>query len=64
MLAYFTPYVALGDSVFIDLYPEDNAGATALAVAREDDPGAGSVAPVGQAWRAALEAANAVDADA
>src|SRR3954467_13502811 len=45
----FTSYVALGDSVSIDLYPALDAGEIDVAVALERDPGAGNVAPVGAA---------------
>ncbi len=49
MLAYFTQYVALGDSMSIDLYPALDAGEFDVAVALERDPAAGSVAPLGAA---------------
>src|SRR6476619_3387726 len=49
MLPYFTSYVALGDSVSIDLYPALDAGETDVAVALERDPTAGNVAPLGAA---------------
>ena len=49
MLPYFTQYVALGDSMSIDLYPALDAGETDVAVALERHPGAGSVAPLGAA---------------
>ena len=42
-------YVALGDSVSIDLYPALDAGETAVAVALERVPTAGAVAPIGAA---------------
>lgn len=42
-------YLALGDSVSIDLYPALDAGETDVAVALERRPGAGAVAPVGAA---------------
>ena len=45
----FTKYVALGDSVSIDLYPALDAGGTDVAVALERLPGVGSVAPIGAA---------------
>lgn len=45
----FVRYVALGDSVSIDLYPALDAGATDVAVALEGDTTAGSVAPLGAA---------------
>lgn len=49
MLPYFTHYVALGDSMSIDLYPALDAGEVDVAVALERDPSAGSVAPLGAA---------------
>jgi lysophospholipase L1-like esterase len=49
MLPYFTSYVALGDSMSIDLYPALDAGEIDVAVALERDPQAGSVAPLGAA---------------
>lgn len=49
MLPYFTSYIALGDSVSLDLYPALDAGETDVAVALERDPAAGSVAPIGAA---------------
>jgi lysophospholipase L1-like esterase len=49
MLPFFTEYVALGDSLSIDLYPALDAGEIDVAVALERDPGAGSVAPLGAA---------------
>jgi lysophospholipase L1-like esterase len=45
----FVEYVALGDSMSIDLYPALDAGETDVAVALERDPSAGSVAPLGAA---------------
>ena len=42
-------YIALGDSVSIDLYPALDAGETDVAVALERDPAAGPVAPLGAA---------------
>ncbi|MGH7619977.1 MAG: SGNH/GDSL hydrolase family protein [Gemmatimonadaceae bacterium] len=45
----FTRYVALGDSVSMDLYPALDAGETDVAVALERDPAAGRVAPLGAA---------------
>jgi hypothetical protein len=45
----FAHYVALGDSMSIDLYPALDAGETDVAVALERDPGAGQVAPLGAA---------------
>ena len=49
MLPYFTHFVALGDSVAIDLYPALDAGEIDVAVALERDPAAGNVAPLGAA---------------
>ena len=49
MLPYFTHYVALGDSMSIDLYPALDAGEIDVAVALERDPTAGTVAPLGAA---------------
>ena len=49
MLPYFTQYVALGDSISIDLYPALDAGEIDVAVALERDPEAGAVAPIGAA---------------
>jgi lysophospholipase L1-like esterase len=45
----FTAYVALGDSMSIDLYPALDAGETDVAVALERVPDAGAVAPLGAA---------------
>jgi len=45
----FTEYVALGDSMSIDLYPALDAGETDVAVALEWDASAGQVAPLGAA---------------
>jgi lysophospholipase L1-like esterase len=45
----FTSYVALGDSVSIDLYPALDAGEIDVAVALERVPSAGRVAPLGAA---------------
>ena len=45
----FTAYVALGDSMSIDLYPALDAGETDVAVALERVPEAGVVAPLGAA---------------
>lgn len=42
-------YLALGDSVSIDLYPALDAGETSVAVALERIPTAGDVAPIGAA---------------
>ena len=49
MQPYFTHYVALGDSMSIDLYPALDAGEIDVAVALERDPSAGTVAPLGAA---------------
>lgn len=46
---YPTKYVALGDSVSIDLYPALDAGEVDVAVALERVPTAGRVAPLGAA---------------
>lgn len=45
----FARYIALGDSVSIDLYPALDAGEVDVAVALERDPSAGRVAPLGAA---------------
>ena len=45
----FTRYVALGDSLSIDLYPALDAGAVDVAVALERLPSVGNVAPIGAA---------------
>jgi lysophospholipase L1-like esterase len=45
----FTEYIALGDSMSIDLYPALDAGETDVAVALEWDARAGKVAPLGAA---------------
>src|SRR5918992_2227441 len=45
----FLHYVALGDSMSIDLYPALDAGETDVAVALERDPTVGQVAPLGAA---------------
>ena len=47
--APFTAYVALGDSMSIDLYPALDAGEVDVAVALERVADAGSVAPLGAA---------------
>jgi lysophospholipase L1-like esterase len=47
--SFFSAYVALGDSMSIDLYPALDAGEIDIAVALERDPHAGSVAPLGAA---------------
>lgn len=44
-----TQYIALGDSMSIDLYPALDAGETDVAVALEWDARAGAVAPLGAA---------------
>ncbi|HEX9483850.1 MAG TPA: SGNH/GDSL hydrolase family protein [Gemmatimonadaceae bacterium] len=49
MLPFFTRYVALGDSMSIDLYPALDAGEIDVAVALERDTHAGRVAPLGAA---------------
>jgi lysophospholipase L1-like esterase len=45
----FTTYVALGDSMSIDLYPALDAGKVDVAVALERLPDVGAVAPLGAA---------------
>ena len=45
----FSQYIALGDSMSIDLYPALDAGETDVAVALEWDSAAGQVAPLGAA---------------
>jgi hypothetical protein len=45
----FRQYIALGDSMSIDLYPALDAGETDVAVALEWDQRAGKVAPLGSA---------------
>jgi lysophospholipase L1-like esterase len=45
----FRQYIALGDSMSIDLYPALDAGETDVAVALEWDSRAGTVAPLGAA---------------
>jgi lysophospholipase L1-like esterase len=47
--ATFSRYIALGDSMSIDLYPALDAGAMDVAVALERAPAAGNVAPIGAA---------------
>ena len=50
----FSRYIALGDSMSIDLYPALDAGEADVAVALEWDQHAGAVAPLGSAsllWR-------------
>lgn len=46
---HFSSYVALGDSMSIDLYPALDAGETDVSVALEWDASAGAVAPLGAA---------------
>jgi lysophospholipase L1-like esterase len=46
---FFSSYVALGDSMSIDLYPALDAGEIDVAVALEREPAAGRVAPLGAA---------------
>jgi lysophospholipase L1-like esterase len=48
-MAGFTRYIALGDSVSIDLYPALDAGEIDVAVALERDASVGRVAPIGAA---------------
>jgi hypothetical protein len=45
----FRDYIALGDSMSMDLYPALDAGETDVAVALERHPSAGQVAPLGAA---------------
>lgn len=45
----FSQYIALGDSMSIDLYPALDAGETDVAVALQWDSSAGQVAPLGAA---------------
>ena len=49
MSLFFAQYVALGDSMSIDLYPALDAGETDVAVALERSVLAGNVAPLGAA---------------
>jgi lysophospholipase L1-like esterase len=49
MPSFFGTYVALGDSMSIDLYPALDAGEIDVAVALERDVTAGQVAPLGAA---------------
>jgi lysophospholipase L1-like esterase len=49
MSPYFSTYLALGDSMSIDLYPALDAGEIDVAVALERSVAAGSVAPLGAA---------------
>lgn len=46
---FFSAYVALGDSMSIDLYPALDTGETDVSVNLERDPAAGLVAPLGAA---------------
>ena len=46
---FFSAYIALGDSMSIDLYPALDAGEIDVAVALERNVAAGSVAPIGAA---------------
>ena len=48
-MAELTRYIALGDSVSIDLYPALDAGEIDVAVALERDGSVGRVAPIGAA---------------
>jgi lysophospholipase L1-like esterase len=48
-MSFFRSYVALGDSMSIDLYPALDAGEIDVAVALERSVAAGSVAPLGAA---------------
>src|SRR3954468_5537078 len=49
MTGFFSRYIALGDSMSIDLYPALDAGEIDLAVALERVSTAGRVAPLGAA---------------
>ena len=49
MISFFSDYVALGDSMSIDLYPALDAGEIDVAVALERVVHAGAVAPIGAA---------------
>ena len=49
MPSSFSAYIALGDSMSMDLYPALDAGEIDVAVALERDTNAGSVAPLGAA---------------
>jgi lysophospholipase L1-like esterase len=49
MPPFFSSYLALGDSMSIDLYPALDVGEIDVAVALERDPHAGSIAPLGAA---------------
>lgn len=48
-MPFYSAYIALGDSMSIDLYPALDAGEIDVAVALERDPHAGAVAPIGAA---------------
>lgn len=48
-MTLFSEYIAIGDSMSIDLYPALDAGATDVAVALERVTDAGAVAPIGAA---------------
>lgn len=48
-MTFFRRYIALGDSMSIDLYPALDAGETDVAVALERVASAGHVAPIGAA---------------
>jgi len=48
-MPFYSDYIALGDSMSIDLYPALDAGEIDVAVALERDPQAGVVAPIGAA---------------
>lgn len=48
-MSTFARYIALGDSLSIDLYPALDAGATDVAVALEREAAAGAVEPLGAA---------------
>lgn len=48
-MRHFTRYVALGDSMSIDLYPALDTGRVDVAVALEREAHAGEIAPVGAA---------------
>ena len=48
-MPHFKRYIALGDSMSIDLYPALDLRETDVAVALERDPSAGHVAPIGAA---------------
>lgn len=46
---FFAHYIAMGDSMSVDMYPALDRGRTDVAVALERVPGAGTVAPLGAA---------------